>query len=48
MIVALTWSVTLTVYGKSAIAVSPQTLENPLGFPQTHSLDGGEISLDSL
>ena len=48
MIVALTWTVTLTVYGKPAIAVFPQALENPPGFPQTHSLDGRVFGLDFL
>ena len=48
MIVALIWPVTLTVYGKPAIAVFPQTLENPTGFPQTHSLDDDLFSLDYL
>ena len=48
MIVALTWLVTLTVYGKPTIAVFPQTLENPSGFPQIHSLDDGHFGLDFL
>jgi len=48
MIVALTWPVTLTVYGMPAIAAFPQTLENPSGFPQTHSLDDGILGLDFL
>jgi hypothetical protein len=48
MIVALTPSVTLTVYGKPAIAVFPQALESPPGFPQTHSLDDGRTGLDFL
>ena len=48
MIVALTWPVTLTVYGKPAVAAFPQPLENPTGFPQTHSLDDELFSLDFL
>ena len=48
MIVALTWPMTLTVYGKPAIAVFPQPLENPPGFPQTHSLDDEREGLDFL
>jgi len=47
MIVALTRPVTLTVYGKPAIAVFPQPLENPTGFPQTHSLDDGIFPMTS-
>ena len=37
-------AVSLTAYGKLADATSPQVLENPPGFPQTHSLDD-EVSL---
>jgi hypothetical protein len=48
MIVALTWPVTLTVNGKPAIAVFPQPLENPPGFPQTHSPDDEVLRLDFL
>jgi hypothetical protein len=47
MIVALKQPVTLTVYGKPAIAAFPQPLENPPGFPQTHSLDDGSAGLTS-
>ena len=36
-------AVSLTPYGKLADATFPQALENPPGFPQTHSLDD-EIS----
>jgi len=32
-------AVCLTAYGKLADATFPQALENPPGFPQTHSLD---------
>jgi hypothetical protein len=48
MIAALTPPMTLTVYGKPAIAAFPQALENPPGFPQTHSLDDGSLRLDFL
>jgi len=48
MIVAFTRPVTLTVYGKPAIAAFPQPLENPPGFPQTHSPDDGRFGLDFL
>ena len=48
MIVALTWPMTLTVYGKPAITVFPQPLENPPGFPQTHRLYDGKFTLDFL
>jgi hypothetical protein len=48
MIVASTWPVTLTVYGKPAIAVFPQPLENPKGSPQTHSPDDEIFTLDFL
>ena len=37
-------AVSLTAYGKLADATFPQALENPPGFPLTHSLDD-EISL---
>jgi len=37
-------AVCLTAYGKLADATFPQALENPPGFPQTHSSDD-EISL---
>ena len=33
---------------KAGFAAFPQPLENPSGFPQTHSLDDEEISLDSI
>ena len=48
MIVTLTRPVTLTVYGKQAIAFFPQPLENPSGFPQTHSPDDDLLTLDFL
>jgi hypothetical protein len=48
MIVALARPVTLPVDGKPAIAAFPQTLENPPGFPQPHSLDDGRLGLDFL
>lgn len=33
----------LTACGNPASAVFPQPLENPPGFPQAHSLDGGNF-----
>ena len=48
MIVAKTWPVTRTVNGKPAIAVFQQPLENPPGFPQTHSPDDEDLGLDFL
>ena len=44
MILDVDLAVSLTAYGKLADATFPQALENPPGFPQTHSLDDG-ISL---
>ena len=44
MILDVDPAVSLTAYGKLADATFPQALENPPGFPQTHSLDD-EISL---
>ena len=44
MILDIDLAVSLTAYGKLADATFPQALENPPGFPQTHSLDDG-ISL---
>jgi len=37
MIRTISPAVTLTPYGKLAHATFPQALENPPGFPQTHS-----------
>ena len=44
MILDVDPAVSLTAHGKLADATFPQALENPPGFPQTHSLDD-EISL---
>jgi len=41
-------AVTLTAYGKPAVAAFPQPLENPSGFLQTHSLDDEISTLDFL
>jgi hypothetical protein len=45
-------AVTLTPYGKLApippSTTFPQGLENPPGFPQTHSLDDELFTLDFL
>ena len=40
-------AVSLTPCGKLADATFPQALENPPGFPQTHSLDDETSTLTS-
>jgi hypothetical protein len=46
MTVVTIQALTLTAYGQPAIAVFPEPLENPSGFPQIHSLEDGFPTLD--